>query len=76
MDNEQANNGGSSLCLPQFWAENTEAWFAITETRFRIKRVEDQQMFDHVVNALPKESLRIKLQRFLNLRYWSTGGDT
>jgi len=62
MDNEQPNNGGSSLCLPQFWAENTEAWFAIAETRFRIKRVDDQQeMFDHVVNALPKESLRTVL---------------
>ncbi len=62
MDNEQPNNGGSSLRLPQFWAENTEAWFAITETRFRIKQVDDQQeMFDHVVNALPKESLRTVL---------------
>ena len=62
MDNEQPNNGGSSLRLPQFWAENTEAWFAIAETRFRIKRVDDQQeMFDHVVNALPKESLRTVL---------------
>jgi hypothetical protein len=59
MDNEQPNNGGSSLHLPQFWAQNTEARFAIAETRFRIKRVDDQQeMFDHVVNALPKESLR------------------
>ena len=62
MDNEQPNNGGSSLRLPQFWAENTEAWVAIAETRFRIKRVDDQQeMFDHVVIALPKESLRTVL---------------
>jgi hypothetical protein len=62
MDNEQPNNGGSSLRLPQFWAENTEAWFAIAETRFRIKWVDDhQEMFDHVVNALPKESLRTVL---------------
>jgi hypothetical protein len=59
MDNKQPNNGGSSLRLPQFLAENTEAWFAIT---VRIKRVDDQQeMFDHVVNALPKESLRTVL---------------
>jgi hypothetical protein len=62
MDNEQPNNRGSSLRLTQFWAENKEAWFAIAETRFRIKRVDDQQeMFDHVVNALPKESLRTVL---------------
>jgi hypothetical protein len=62
MENEQPNNGGSSLRLQQFWAENTEAWFAIAETRFRIKRVDNQQeMFDHVVNALPKESLRAVL---------------
>jgi hypothetical protein len=62
MDNEQPNNGGSSLRLPQLWAENTEAWFAIAETRFRIKRVDDQQeIFDNVVNALPKESLRTVL---------------
>jgi hypothetical protein len=59
MDNEQPNNGGSSLRLPQFLAENTEAWFAITVW---IKRVDDQQeMFEHVVNALPKESLRTVL---------------
>jgi hypothetical protein len=62
MENEQPNLGGSSLRLLQFWAENTEAWFAIAETRFQIKRVDDQQeMFDHVVNALPKESLRTVL---------------
>ncbi len=40
MDNEQPN-GGSSLRLPTFWAENTEAWFTIAETRFCIKREED-----------------------------------
>ena len=61
MDNEQQQHGGS-LRLPPFWAENTEAWFAIAETRFRLRRVDDEQeMFDHVVNALPKESLRTVL---------------
>ncbi len=61
MDNEQPNRG-SSLRLTTFWAENTEAWFAIAETRFRLKRVDDQQdMYAHVVNALPRESIRIVL---------------
>jgi hypothetical protein len=58
MDIKQPNVG-SSLRLPLFWAENTEAWFAIAKTRFHIKRMDEQQeIFDHVVNALPKESLR------------------
>ena len=62
MDNEQQQHNGSSLRLPPFWAENTEAWFAIAETRFQLKHVGDQmEMFDHVVNALPKESLRTVL---------------
>jgi hypothetical protein len=61
MDNEQPN-GGSTLRLPTFWAENTGAWFAIAETRFRLKSVDDQQdMFAHVVNTLPRESIRIVL---------------
>jgi hypothetical protein len=59
MDNKQPNNRGFSLRLFTFWAENTESWFAIAETRFRLKWVDDQQdMFDQV---LPKESLCIVL---------------
>jgi hypothetical protein len=34
MNNEQPNNGDSSFHLPTFWAENTDAWFAITEPVF------------------------------------------
>ncbi len=65
MDNEQHHGG--SLRLPPFWPENTEAWFAIAETRFRLRNVEDeQQMFDHVVNALPKESLHTVLDLVVN----------
>jgi hypothetical protein len=61
MDNEQPN-GGSSHRLPTFCAENTEAWFAIPEARFRLKRVDDQQdMFAHVFKALRRESIRIVL---------------
>ena len=60
MDNEeQPQPGSSSLRLPPFWAENTEAWFAIAEARFRLRNVVDEQvMFDLVVNSLQKESLR------------------
>jgi hypothetical protein len=59
MDNEeQPQPGSSSLRLPPFWAENTEAWFAIAEARFRLRNVVDEQvMFDLVVNSLQKESL-------------------
>jgi hypothetical protein len=56
------DNRASSLRLPIFWADNTEAWFAVVETRFRLKHIDDEQeQFDHVVNALPKESLRVVL---------------
>ncbi len=50
-DNEQPNNGDSSLHLPTFWAENTDAWFTITEPVFA------SDGFDLVINALAKESL-------------------
>ncbi len=60
MDNELPNNGGSSLHLHQFWAENTEAWFTIAETRFQIKRVDNQQeMFDHIGVTNVKMCVRI-----------------
>jgi hypothetical protein len=53
---------GSSLRLPTFWPENTEAWFAVVETRFRLKHVnEELKQFDHVMNSLPRESLRTVL---------------
>jgi hypothetical protein len=62
MDADQQPHQGSSLRLPVFWQENTEAWFGIVERRFRLKQVDDQMMrFDHVVNALPKECLRTVL---------------
>ena len=60
MDNNDHNHG--SLRLPSFWPDNTEAWFAVAETRFRLRNIDDeQQMFDMVVNSLPKESLRAVL---------------
>jgi hypothetical protein len=62
------DNRTSSLRLPIFWADNTEAWFAVVETRFRLKNINDEQeQFDHVVNALPKESLRVVLDLVTHL---------
>jgi hypothetical protein len=62
MDADQPPHQGSSLRLRVFWQGNTEAWFGIVKTRFRLKQVDDQMMrFDHVVNALPKECLRTVL---------------
>ena len=58
MDNDKQpphNNHGGSLRLPLFCAENSEAWFGIAESRFRLRNIEDEQVkYDLVINALPK----------------------
>lgn len=57
IDNKQPHLG-NYLRLPPFWVENTKEWFVIAEARFRLRNVVDeQQMFNHVVNSLQKESL-------------------
>ncbi len=70
MDNDEQpphNHHGGSLRLPLFWAENSEAWFGIAESRFRLRNIEDEQVkFDLVVNALPKECLRTVLDLVTN----------
>jgi hypothetical protein len=70
MDNNEQpphNNHGGSLHLPLFWAENSEAWFGIAKSRFRLRNIEDEQVkFDLVVNALPKECLRTVLDLVTN----------
>jgi hypothetical protein len=70
MDNDEQpphNNHAGSLRLPLFWAENSEAWFGIAESRFRLSNIEDEQVkFDLVVNALPKECLRTVLDLVTN----------
>jgi hypothetical protein len=70
MDNDEQpphNNHGGSLRLPLFLAENSEAWFGIAESRFRLRNIEDKQVkFDLVVNALPKECLRTVLDLVTN----------
>jgi hypothetical protein len=70
MDNDEQtphNNHGGSLRLPLFWAENSEVWFGIAESRFRMRNIEDEQVkFDLMVNALPKECLRTVLDLVTN----------
>ncbi len=52
----------SSLRPPIFWADNAEAWFPVVKVRFRLKPIDnEQEQFDHEVNALPTESLRVVL---------------
>ena len=61
------NNNGGSLCLPQFWAENSEAWFGIADSRFLLRSVKDEQVkFNLGVNFLPKECLRTVLELVTN----------
>jgi hypothetical protein len=50
MDNNEQpphNNHGGSLRLLLFWAENSEAWFRIAESRFRLWNIEDKQPHHH-----------------------------
>jgi hypothetical protein len=50
-----------------FWTENSEAWFVIAESRFRLRNIKDDQVnFDLVVNALPKECLMTVLDLVTN----------
>ena len=45
--------------IPSFWRDRHASWFALTEARFRSHGIVDEQaMFDHVVGALSKESIR------------------
>jgi hypothetical protein len=42
--------------LPPFWTSRPRAWFTYVESTFRLRRItDDQQMFDHVLSALPTE---------------------
>jgi len=48
-----------SVKLPKFWPENSAAWFALAESRFRKKDIYDEwTRYDHLVSSLSKESLR------------------
>jgi hypothetical protein len=46
--------------LPPFWSDNAAAWFALAESRFRMKRMYDEwDRYDCVVSSLSKDSLRL-----------------
>jgi hypothetical protein len=49
-----------SVTLPPFWMDNPAAWFALAESRFRMKGMyEEWDRYDCVISALSKESLRM-----------------
>jgi hypothetical protein len=51
-----------TINLPPFWADNAAAWFALAESRFRMKRIYDEwDRYDAVVSSLSKENLRMVL---------------
>ncbi len=84
MDNEQTNNGCSSLRLPMFCSENTETWFAITRTKFCIKRVEACSWQGNQLPEVPKHSYPpplgshpgLKLPNFLQGFLMDTGASS
>ena len=46
--------------LPPFWNNNAAAWFALAESRFRMKRMYDEwDRYDCLVSSLSKDSLRL-----------------
>jgi hypothetical protein len=51
--------GNPSLRLPPFWVEASASWFALAESKFRLRGVTDELMkFDWLVTSLPRESVR------------------
>jgi len=71
MNDENEEGAGSardrpesthSVKLPEFWPENSAAWFALAESRFRMRDIYDEwSRYDHVVSSLSKDSLRLVL---------------
>ena len=50
----------TSVTLPPFWPENAAAWFALAESRFRMKRVYDEwDRYDYTISSLSQDSLRL-----------------
>ena len=44
--------------LLEFWPDNSAAWFALAELRFRMHDIYDEwTRYDHVVSSLAKDSL-------------------
>ena len=49
-----------SVTLPPFWPDNAAAWFALAESRFRMKRIYDEwDRYDYTISSLSKDSLRL-----------------
>lgn len=47
-----------SIKLPQFWESSPVAWFIQIETQFKLSNIsQDKKMFQHVILALPKETI-------------------
>jgi len=56
----QAAAAVPSVTLPPFWVDNPAAWFALAESRFRMKGMyEEWDRYDCTISALSKESLRL-----------------
>jgi hypothetical protein len=53
LDDEPQQPLQRDIKLPPFWTSRPRAWFMYVESRFRLRRItDDQQMFDHVLSAL------------------------
>ena len=71
MNDENEEGAGSardrpelthSVKLPEFWPDNSVAWFMLAESRFRMRNIYDEwTRYDHVVSSLSKDSLRLVL---------------
>jgi hypothetical protein len=47
---------------PTFWTDTPASWFALAESRFRIRDITDKlARFDFLVSLLTKESVRLVL---------------
>jgi hypothetical protein len=56
-----------SITLPPFWINNAAGWFAMAESRFRVRRVYDEwDRYDNLVSALSQDSIRLVLDIVTN----------
>ena len=56
-----------SIVLPPFWTDNATGWFAMAESRFRIRRLYDEwDRYDNLVSALTADSIRLVLDVVTN----------
>jgi hypothetical protein len=59
---QQPQQGRQFLQLPAFWPDTPASWFALAESRFRLRNVtEEATQYDYLVSSLPKESVRLVL---------------